>query len=206
MIDPALDHLVYASPDLPAAVSRIAALTGLEPVEGGPHPGRGTRNFLLGLGHRAYLEIIGPDPDQPAPSGPRPFGIDGLEAPALVGWALAVEPGRLDERAARAREAGFDPGRPAGMSRHRPDGTVLAWRLTPMRTGPLPFLIDWGDAPHPADGLPVVPLRSLEITHPEPETVRTALAVLGAAVPVRAGERPALHAELDTAHGTFTLT
>lgn len=205
IIDPALDHLVYAGPDLAAAVARVAEVTGVRPVEGGPHPGLGTRNFLLGLGGRAYLEIIGPDTGRPAPERPRPFGIDELTAPALVGWALGVEPGGLDERVARARRAGYDPGEPAAMSRRRPDGTLLAWRLTPLRSGPLPFLIDWGTTAHPSVGLPVVPLRSLAIIHPAPETIRPALAALGAAVTTRAGETPALLAEIGVDGRAFTL-
>ncbi|MFC4529311.1 VOC family protein [Sphaerisporangium dianthi] len=205
MIDRALDHLVYASPDLAAAVAWVAESTGVRPVEGGPHPGLGTRNYLLGLGGRAYLEIIGPDPGQPAPGRPRPFGIDELAAPALAGWALAVEPGRLDERVATARQAGYDPGEPEAMSRRRPDGTLLTWRLTPMLSGPLPFLIDWGTTAHPSAGLPVVPLRSLAIIHPAPEKIRPALAALGAAVPVRAGERQALLAEIGALDRVLTL-
>ncbi|WP_405139903.1 VOC family protein [Sphaerisporangium sp. NBC_01403] len=87
-----------------------------------------------------------------------------------------------------------------------PDGTLSTWRLTPNRSGPLPFLIDWGSAAHPSVGLPVVSLRSMGITHPAPETIRLALAALGASVTTRPGERPALLAEIGAADRTFTLT
>jgi hypothetical protein len=190
-----LDHLVYAAPDLAAAVEKVAERVGVRPVEGGPHVGLGTRNFLLGLGGRGYLEIVGPDPEQPEPAGPRPFGVDDLDAPALVGWAVATD--GIDAAVARARDAGVELDDAAEMSRRRPDGTLLTWRLTPPLPGVRPFLIDWGGTAHPADGLPVVPLRSFEITHPDPDALRAELSALGVTPTVRKGERPALTARLD---------
>ena len=43
----AIDHLVYAVPDLAAAVADIEERTGVAPVPGGAHVGRGTYNALL---------------------------------------------------------------------------------------------------------------------------------------------------------------
>src|SRR5687768_9580330 len=85
-----VDHLVYATPDVDATVEALAALTGVRATAGGPHPGRGTRNALLALGPRAYLEVVGPDPGQPAPPRPRWFGIDALAKPRLVTWAATA--------------------------------------------------------------------------------------------------------------------
>lgn len=190
-----LDHLVYATPDLYATVRELGDLLGVEPVEGGRHVGLGTRNYLLGLGGRRYLEIIGPDPDQPDPGLARPFGLDLLPGPRLVTWA--IHPADLDAVVARARERGYEPGDVHPMSRRTPEGELLEWRLTssPDDTGDglVPFLIDWGSTAHPAErGLPVVELTSLTALHPDPAAVAADLAALGAELEVAAGDEPRL--------------
>ena len=81
-----LDHLVYATPDLSLGIETVDKLLGVRATPGGQHPGLGTRNALVALGPSSYLEIIGPDPDQPKPAGRRRFGIDELKAPRIVRW------------------------------------------------------------------------------------------------------------------------
>lgn len=202
-----LDHLVLATPDLAATVAEIARLTGTRPVPGGSHPGLGTGNFLLGLGEGAYLEIIGPDPAQEAPERPRPFGIDGLTDARLTAWAFRVD--SIDAAVAAAREAGHDPGDPREMARQASNGQRLSWRLTldleRGHIGLVPFLIDWGNAPHPSANLPVVPLVGLEGVHPHPERIEPAIAALGAKLPVKAGIRPSLAATLFGQTGLVVL-
>ncbi|MFD3423294.1 VOC family protein [Streptomyces decoyicus] len=199
-----LDHLVYATPDLDRTLAEITALTGVRPVPGGSHPGRGTGNHLLGLGGGAYFEIIGPDPEQPAPDGPRWFGIDALTGPRLVTWAVRVT--GIAARVAVARAHGYDPGTPAAMSRRTPDGGRLAWQLTSPGTGAglAPFLLDWGETPHPSEGaLPVLPLVALTASHPDPGAARAELAALGVrwpGEPVTAGPT-GLTAVLEGRHG-----
>jgi hypothetical protein len=210
-VEPTLDHLVLATPDLERTVEEVTARAGVRPVEGGRHVGLGTRNLLLGLGGHAYLEIIGPDADSPAPEGARPFGIDDLTAPRLVTWA--VHPPDLDAAVRRARAAGHDPGEPRPMSRRTPTGDLLAWRLTsPSDGGPAgadglwPFLIDWGATPHPTTtGLPGVTLVRLAARHPDPDAVRVGLDALGVRLHVTPGDRPALFAVLAGADGEFGL-
>ncbi|MFI1568535.1 VOC family protein [Streptomyces sp. NPDC020490] len=190
-----LDHLVLATPDLASTVADFARRTGVEPAPGGAHVGLGTRNHLVSLGGSRYLEIIGPDPAQPGHAGPRPFGADALPAARTVTWA--VSPPDLDAAVTAARARGYDPGSVRPMSRRRPDGTLLQWRLTDGDTqhpsGLVPFLIDWGSAVHPtATGLPVTPLLRLSATAPDPDRIRPLLA--------------AVDAELDLAEGPVGIT
>ena len=84
----AVDHVVYATPDLQRSVNELERRLGVRASPGGSHTGAGTRNALLALGPRTYLEIVGPDPEQPEPAQPRPFGIDALKAPKFVAWAI----------------------------------------------------------------------------------------------------------------------
>ena len=214
-----IDHLVYATPDLPGSVAEIERLVGVAPTPGGAHVGLGTFNALLGLGGRTYLEIVGPDPAQPEPEGPRPFGIDDLTAPALVAWCAA--PRRpLAEVVAAAREAGYDPGDAHGMSRRRPDGVLLEWELALSSRaiadgGVLPFFIDWGRTVHPTEQLPIGgSLTALHLVHPQPRSIDIVLSAVSDEgifgddepdITLDYGDVAALCAEIMTANGVVEL-
>jgi hypothetical protein len=203
-----LDHIVYAVPDLEAAVAEIAGAWGVLATPGGQHVGRGTRNALIALGDARYLEVIGPDPEQPQPAGPRPFGIDRLAGPRLVTWAVKAPD--IDARVERAKASGYDAGPIRAMSRARPDGVLLSWRLTqpaePAGDGLVPFLIDWGVTPHPsatsASGCRLVDLRG---EHPQPAAVQTMLKAVGVELTVQRGPAPALMATIETPNGVMEL-
>ncbi|MER7332668.1 MULTISPECIES: VOC family protein [unclassified Micromonospora] len=207
MTEPRLDHLVYAVPDLAAGVAGFAARTGVTPVPGGRHPG-GTANYLVGFGPTSYLEIIGPDPEADPAVRPRTFGLDVLTEPRLTTWA--VRPDDIEKTVGLARVRGYDPGEIQPLSRRRPDGVLLSWRLTrreePAAGGLVPFLIDWGGTEHPArSGLPQLRLTAFTVTHPDPSVVRRDLAALDVELDVTAGPRAALEAVLDTPRGSVAL-
>jgi len=205
-----VDHLVYATDDIERSVAELTALLGVTPTPGGQHLGRGTRNELVSLGHGAYLEIVGPDPDQRHHEGPMPFGIDELTGERLVAWCARPE-GELDHVVRVLSATDADPGPVSDMWRARPDGVLLSWRLTLPRLdhwiGPMPFLIDWLDSEHPTTSLdqPVV-LRSLQLHSPEHHHLSRSIAILGedARVIVEQGEWN-IAAILDTPNGEVVL-
>ena len=201
-----IDHLIYADPDLDSAVATMRSRLGVEAAGGGKHLGRGTHNRLLALGARTYLELIAPDPDQPEPATLRPYGVQGITRGGLVGWALAVED--IDAARAAAVSRGFDPGPVVEGSREDASGRLLHWRVTSNAqvAGLVPFLIAWGETPHPAIGAPPgVSLNSVAVEHPRPADIKTALAAVGADVEVRRGPEPALVAQLSTPNGELEL-
>ena len=203
-----LDHLVYAVPDLDAAVASLAERLSVRAAPGGKHLGLGTHNALLALGNRAYLEVIAPDLAQPPPDRPRPFGLDTLSHPRLVTWA--VKAADIESRVKKARAAGYDPGNLIALSRDLPDGGRLEWRLTyaekPVGDGLVPFLIDWGSAPHPSKSAPEgCTLLALRGEHPRPGMIRALLQALEVDLALTEGPTPALIATLQTPRGEIEL-
>jgi hypothetical protein len=199
-----VDHLVYATPDLQLGIDTAEKLFGVKATPGGQHPGQGTRNALIALGPAAYLEIIGPDPEQPRPAGGRRFGIDDLKAPHLLTWVAKGT--SLEMFAADAKARGIDLGAVIPGSRKRPDGVVLSWTYTDPRVvladRLIPYFIDWGASPHPsATASKGVTLVSLRAEHPDAERVQKMVSQLGLKLEVTHGPKPSLIATFNSPKG-----
>ena len=161
-----LDHLSYAAgPDgLASTAQRIGDLLGATFVDGGVHPRFGTRNMILPLADRTYLEVV-EVLDHPA-SDKAPFGqavrSRSASGGGWLGWVVAVDDiAPLELRLDRPAVKG---------NRHRPDGTELLWKqlgINGLISDPqLPFFIQWISPPelHPsAGGDPNFSLACLEI-------------------------------------------
>jgi Glyoxalase-like domain len=203
-----VDHLVFATADLHRGIAEVERLIGVSASVGGRHPAWGTRNALVALGPSSYLEIIAPDPDHsPSPEG-RPFGLDAIGTSRLVGWsAKGSKLANLRDAAARH---GVELGKVLSGSRSRPDGVLLTWTLTDLHCvvadGVVPFLIDWGESPHPAQLAPQhATLVELFAEHPDADRVRLMLRGVGVDLPVSAGPAPALVAIIDCPYGRVEL-
>ena len=204
-----IDHLVYATPDLLSTVDDLADRFGFPLSEGGQHLGFGTRNYLADLGERRYLEVVGPDWEQPDPDGPRLFGVDSMERACLLTWAGRVDD--LDGTARRAADAGQDVGEVRSMRRDSADGAPITWRMTPPLTaqdchGLVPFLVQWTGSAHPADraarGAHLVALRGFT---PDVAAVRQRLAAIGEDLPLTEREAWGLQATIHTPRGDVVL-
>lgn len=149
-----LDHISFAAgPDgLAGTANRLGALLGQDFVDGGVHPRFGTRNMVLALADKTYLEVV-EVLDHPA-SDKAPFGQAVRARSALgggwLGWVVSVDDiAVVEERLGREAAAG---------NRYRPDGTELTWKqigVNGLISDPqLPFFIKW-ESPaelHPSAG------------------------------------------------------
>lgn len=203
----AIDHVVVGAATLERGSAFVEALLGVPPGPGGVHPGAGTHNRLLGLGQGCYLEVIAPDPGQPAPALPRLFGLDGpelrrrlAEGPALIGWVARTE--GLEALVDRLGEG--CAGRIRPMSRGQ-----LAWQLAcPPADGAfgslMPAMIEWGPPGLPA-AMPShgCALLGIGAEHPDPVALSAALEERGLrdAIGLLRGPRAVLSLRLRRADG-----
>lgn len=215
-VPPLLDHLLLGCNDLDRGIAFVEAHTGVHAAFGGVHPGRGTRNALLSLGERRYLEIIAPDRQQADSAVVNDLRLDlnrrhlrELDEPRLVGWA--AHPGNIQLLAAKLAQAGVAAEGPSPGSRKRPDGRVLHWNTLTLKddaNGLLPFFIEWSaDSVHPSMDAPKgCSILDFEIVTPEPESVRKVTALAGLMVAVTSGAEPKLKATLTGPKGTLSVT
>jgi len=206
-----VDHLLLGAADLNQGLVLVKEKTGLSPVIGGSHPGVGTRNALLSLGSRQYLEIIAPDPAQQVFM--YQTDLRELQEPRLITWAAATRD--IGTTAQRARHAGLEVIGPRDGSRKKPDGEVLHWKtlgiknsFTSSAVAPIPFFIQWGEGvQHPSqDAATSCRLESLEFVHPESAQVAEMLRKLGIKAKVKPGQEARLTATLRTPEGIWVLS
>jgi len=161
-----LDHVSFAvgPTGLSGTVAELSEMLGAEFLDGGAHPRFGTRNMILPLRHRQYLEVVDVL-DHPA-ADKAPFG-QAVRARSDAGggwmsWVVAVDD--LEEVERRMGRHAV-PG-----NRRRPDGFNLEWRQIGVRgtqSDPqLPFVVSWDvpESEHPSQGAESeVELIALEI-------------------------------------------
>ncbi len=182
-----VDHVSYAAePDgVVATAARIAQSLGLRAVNGGVHPSFGTRNLIIPLADRRYVEVVEPL-DHPV-CDKVPFGQAVRAACAGGGgwlsWVIRVDDISVQERRLRRQAV---PG-------HRvfPDGRRLDWRQIGVRgllnDPQLPYFVEFDNPDlHPSlavHEVPEVALTGLTIAG-DPDRVRDWLEVVPGNSPV----------------------
>jgi catechol 2,3-dioxygenase-like lactoylglutathione lyase family enzyme len=156
------DHVVIAVRDPPGAMKRYTAL-GFHVEAGGRHPGFGTANALIQLDN-GYIELLAvDDPDMARQAGIRRRElVEYLDqrTGGLIGYALSCDNlGKV-----RLLGGGAHPrldAAPLEMSRTRPDGSTLRWRLLVPGGStwcrPWPFLIEWATRDGPSKAGALIP-------------------------------------------------
>jgi len=209
---PMLDHIILGCSDLNQGIDFVEQHTGIRAALGGSHPNRGTRNALLSLGTRHYLEIMAPDPDA---TNVQPWVMTQLSelkklvTPRLVTWA--IHPPNIEEAAKRLREAGLAANGPTPGSRVRPDGRVLNWKtlnLENNHSGVLPFLIEWApNSVHPSSDAPAgCSLDHFSAVDPDPVALGKTLQTMGIEMAVEAGKVSQLRARISGPKGMLEVT
>jgi hypothetical protein len=202
-----LDHIILGCNDLDRGIELVHENTGVRPAIGGVHPGRGTRNALLSLGERRYLEIIAPDPAQSEilhyPQ------LRTMTDPRLIGWA--VHPLDIAAIVKQLGENKIAFQGPDDGSRKRPDGSVLNWKtvnLADDRHGLLPFFIEWSaDSVHPSKDAPArCRLEYFEIMSTDPDELTLALKRIGLDLPVQRSDKARLRALISGPKGDLGLS
>ncbi len=207
-----LDHIILGCNDLDRGIQLVEENTGVRAAIGGVHPGRGTRNALLSLGERRYLEIMAPDPQQVSVE---PFAakqlalLKSLTSPRVIAWAQHVAD--MDALAKKLHDAGIPFQGPWPGSRKRPDGRVLQWKtlnLADDRSGLLPFFIEWSaDSIHPSKDAPAgCRLEYFEILSADPEELSMTIKRIGLDLPVQRSDKARLRALISGPKGDLGLT
>lgn len=206
----AVDHLLLGVSDLNYGIQWVEDRAGIKAVVGGVHPGMGTRNALLSLGGKRYLEIIAPDPAQDTFAFP--IDVRKFTEPKLITWASSTSD--IDQLAKRAITEGFQAFGPTDGSRNRPDGKTLHWKTLFLQTdfmdgsvNPFPFFIQWAaDSLHPSqDSPPGCELKTLVMEHPRPDELKASLEKLWITAEVRKAETARLLATIRTPKGDLIL-
>jgi hypothetical protein len=184
-----IDHVILGIDDLQKGIAELERATGVRAVFGGAHPGRGTQNALISLGENHYLEILAPNPYDPASAEAR-GELQALTSLTPVGWA--VRSGDLDALQKTLQSQGMRTGEIRPGARNRPDGSRLAWRTLNFESPSplLPFFIEWNRASaHPSTTSPGgCRLAGLALADPAPEALREPLRAAGVEIEVRPGK------------------
>jgi hypothetical protein len=210
-----IDHLVIGAGSLAQGVAYVRERLGVDMPFGGVHEKMGTHNHLMQLGNDIFLEILAINHDMEPPTRPRWFSLDDAfirqrieKQPALLTWVVNTQ-----NIKGFMTQAGFSMGTAEFVTRGNlnwyfglpADGRLIAGGL-------LPYAIEWQTDTHPSANMADLAcrFRGLEIYHPYPRWLESALASIGASnlVTIKAlgrNETPYMIVYIDTPDGVKEL-
>lgn len=202
-----VDHVIIAIDSLERGIAQLREKTGVTPVFGGTHPGRGTQNALISLGPGVYLELLAPNPaDSAGPTVVRNFAhMRGLTP---SGWAMHTR--NADSLRTFAVSKGLNASDVRAGSRVKDDGSTLAWKtVNPWGVNRwlLPFFIEWSPtSAHPSATSPTgCTLAEVALFTFSPDSLKQMLDAVSVKVPVTAAQADRMSVTLDCPKGRVTL-
>ncbi|MEM9635369.1 MAG: VOC family protein [Pseudomonadota bacterium] len=178
-----IDHIAIGCSSLEDGVAYMEKKLGVVVPQGSKHVAMSTHNCVMQAGNESFFELIANDPEAPAPGRARWFTLDEEatrkrleDRPRALAWV--VNTSDLDEVLANSP---VDLGEVVDFARG--DRT---WRLTVPKDGSLPeggllpAFIEWSPGPHPSTGQQDLGarLKSVKLTHPDPDRLKTILRAL----------------------------
>lgn len=204
-----IDHLVYCVHNLEEGINYFIDNYGMHPVVGGKHLNEGTKNAIISLGNKCYLEILAIDEDNIKHTKNRWMGIDLLTTPKMTRWAIKSTNLETDKQA--LIQYNDQLGRVESGLRKRPDNTNLTWKMTKPLSHPevevVPFLVDWSDSSYyPTDGLPVQgKLLEIKLGHIYLEKVKACLDALNLDISIKSSNESYIKIVVEGPRGLFEI-
>ena len=204
-----IDHIVYAVPNLETAMNDLEKLLGVRPIFGGYHTLQGTKNAVLNLGNKCYLEIIAIDFENESIQSPRWMGVDFIEIPTITRWCLKSNDLEKDSQVLKKYVAKM--GTIQEGQRKMSDGNLLTWKMIMPLASPtvefIPFMVDWQYSKiHPTEKMPeVCVLKELNFTHPNPQTLKPIFEGLSLNLNIQKGEKVRISLKIKCPNGIVNI-
>lgn len=171
-----IDHIVYCVIDLDQAIDTLEKKLGVKATLGGRHTSEGTKNALIHLGNKCYLEILAIDRSNDKITAPRWMGIEYIQEATVTRWAIKSDDIHTDSHLLSAYNNKM--GKVTEGSRNMTNGKSLHWQIAmPLATPKInivPFITDWSNSEaHPTDTLDhPCKLLELRLNHPNPTEIQ----------------------------------
>lgn len=204
-----IDHFVWGTPDLEYGNGLIEKLFGVRPMQGGSHPGPGTRNSLVSLGPQIYLEVIAPDVGTISPNSPGDR-LKQLKTPGLMTWVSRSAHLKDLAQLAQNSTSEFTLLGPIKTQRETTTNEMLTWELLFVIQhqfgGLMPFFIDWQNTVHPSLSSPSAgQFKEMRLRSPDAVLLNEALNVFDIDLRAQHANEAAIEVEIVSSTGNVVL-